>query len=86
MNTQQRVDTLLMRMHAEPQYPTQGVVLFVNLTERTHKKAYLPISVLKTFLSGRGANMFLLYNLLSEDEKSPLDSEVPLKTWDRQAS
>jgi aldehyde:ferredoxin oxidoreductase len=78
MNTQQRVDTLLMRMHAEPQYPTQGVVLFVNLTERTHKKAYLPISVLKTFLSGRGANMFLLYNLLSEDEKSPLDSEVPL--------
>ncbi len=64
MSTQQRVDALLKRMNTEPQYPTQGAVLFVNLTERSYKKAYLPLDVLKTFLSGRGANMVLLYNLL----------------------
>ncbi len=78
MSTQQRVDALLTRMHAKPLYPTQGAVLFVNLTKRTHKKAYLPENVLRTFLGGRGANMFLLYNLLSQGGESPLDSEVPL--------
>jgi len=78
MSTNERVDALLARMHAEPQYPTQGAVLFVNLTERTTKKAYLPVEVLKTFLSGRGANMFLLYNLLSKNKMEALDTEVPL--------
>jgi len=78
MSTKERVDALFARMHAEPQYPTQGAVLFVNLTERTTKKAYLPIGVVKTFLSGRGANMFLLYNLLSSTKMEALDTEVPL--------
>ncbi len=78
MSTQQSVDALLPRLHTEPQYPTQGAVLFVNLTDRSCKKAYLPLSVFKTFLSGRGGNMFLLYNLLDEEKKQPLDSAVPL--------
>ncbi len=78
MSTKTRVDALFARMHAEPQYPTQGAVLFVNLAERTSKKAYLSINVTKTFLSGRGANMYLLYNLLSKEKKEALDTEVPL--------
>lgn len=78
MSTKERVDALLARMHAEPQYPTQGAVLFVNLTERSTQKAYLPVEVLKTFLSGRGANMYLLYNLLSKSKMEALDTDVPL--------
>ena len=78
MNTQDRVNALLQRMHDTPQYPTQGAVLFVNLTDRTHQKAYLPKEVLTTFLSGRGANMYLLYNLLATEKMEALDTEVPL--------
>jgi aldehyde:ferredoxin oxidoreductase len=77
MSIQIRVERLLGRMHGHPQYPTQGAVLFVDLARRETRRAYLPLEVLRTFLGGRGANMFLLYNLL-EDGREPLDPEVPL--------
>ncbi|WP_207063239.1 aldehyde ferredoxin oxidoreductase C-terminal domain-containing protein [Motiliproteus sp. SC1-56] len=77
MDIRQRVERLLGRMHDNPQYPTQGAVLFVDLERRCHHRAYLDTEVVRTFLAGRGGNMFLLYNLLDE-EKPALDPEVPL--------
>ncbi len=71
------VDRLCGRMHDTPQYPTQGATLFVDLEQRTSRRKYLPGEVLTHFLGGRGANMWLLYNLLQE-EKDALDPEVPL--------
>jgi aldehyde:ferredoxin oxidoreductase len=78
MSIRDRIDALLERMPEAPQYPTQGAVLFVDLERRSQRKAYLPKAVLTTFLSGRGGNMFLLYNLLSGNNVEPLDPEVPL--------
>lgn len=77
MNIRQRVKRLLGRMHAEPQYPTQGAVLFVDLEQRSCQRGYLPLNAVQHFLAGRGGNMYLLYNLLQE-EKDALDPEVPL--------
>ncbi|PCI23998.1 MAG: aldehyde ferredoxin oxidoreductase [SAR324 cluster bacterium] len=73
----EKVNRLLERMHKTPQYPTQGATLFVDLEKRESQRAYLPQKVVTTFLGGRGANMYLLYNLLLE-EKEALDPEVPL--------
>jgi len=78
MSIRDRVDTLLERLYDTPQYPTQGAVLFVDLEQRSHKKGYLPREVTTTFLSGRGGNMYLLYNLLQNGPMAPLDPEVPL--------
>ena len=77
MNIEHRVDSLLQRMHDTPQYPSQGAVLFVDLAGRTSRRAYLPRQVLLDFLGGRGANMFLLYNLM-DDGREPLDADIPL--------
>ncbi|WP_448187790.1 aldehyde ferredoxin oxidoreductase C-terminal domain-containing protein [Azospirillum sp. sgz301742] len=77
MDIRTRVDRLLERMHAEPQFPTQGAVLFVDLERQETRRAYLDRNVLRHFLGGRGANMVLLYNLLEQGRK-PLDPEVPL--------
>ncbi len=77
MDIRQRVTRLLNRMHAEPQYPTQGAVLFVDLAQRSCQRGYLPLEATRHFLAGRGGNMYLLYNLLQE-EKDALDPEVPL--------
>lgn len=77
MKITERIVTLLSRMHETPQYPTQGAVLFVNLASRTNHKAYLPRQAFETFLSGRGGNMFLLYNLMQE-RVDALDPEIPL--------
>jgi aldehyde:ferredoxin oxidoreductase len=77
MSVGTRLDRLLARMHEQPQYPTQGAALFVDLERRETRRAYLPLEVLRTFLGGRGANMFLLYNLL-QDGRDALDPEVPL--------
>ncbi|MCB1758662.1 MAG: MoaD/ThiS family protein [Gammaproteobacteria bacterium] len=76
-STAKRITNLIARMHDAPQYPSQGAVLFVDLALRTWRKAYLPKEVVYTFLGGRGANMFLLYNLLGGN-REPLDPEVPL--------
>jgi len=77
MSVRTRVERLLARMHAQPQYPTQGAVLFVDLERRETRRGYLPVEVFRTFLGGRGANMVLLYNLLG-DHADALDPEVPL--------
>ncbi|MBI4292476.1 MAG: aldehyde ferredoxin oxidoreductase, partial [Betaproteobacteria bacterium] len=71
------VDRLAGRLADKPQYPTQGATLFVDLERRQTLRKYLPAGVLQNFLGGRGANMFLLYNLLQED-RDALDPEVPL--------
>jgi len=55
-----KVAQLSARMHDGPQYPSQGAVLFVDLERREHFSKFLPVAVLRSFLSGRGANMFLL--------------------------
>ncbi|MBP2690060.1 MAG: branched-chain 2-oxoacid (Si)-reductase, 2-oxopantoate 2-reductase family, partial [Deltaproteobacteria bacterium] len=68
----EKVARLAARMHDRPQYPSQGAVLFVDLERREHFRKYLPVGVLRSFLSGRGANMFLLHNLLL-DGREPLD-------------
>ena len=71
------VDRLCGRLYDAPQYPTQGVTLFVDLERRETRRKYLPGEVLRTFLGGRGANMWLLYNLL-EPSRDALDPQVPL--------
>lgn len=77
MAIRKRVERLLGRMYEAPQYPSQGAVLFVDLERRSTRRAYLDAEVLKTFLSNRGANMYLLYNLL-EEARDALDPEIPL--------
>ncbi|HEX9709373.1 MAG TPA: aldehyde ferredoxin oxidoreductase C-terminal domain-containing protein [Candidatus Thermoplasmatota archaeon] len=72
-----RVARLLGRLGNAAHYPTQGCVLFVDLERRETHRAFLPPEVLRTFLSGRGANMWLLYNLLDESLDA-LDPDVPL--------
>ena len=77
MTIQSLVDRLCARLHDTPQFSTQGATLFVDLGRREFRKKYLPVEVLQNFLGGRGANMWLLYNLLQE-ERDALDPEVPL--------
>ncbi|RLB46055.1 MAG: aldehyde ferredoxin oxidoreductase, partial [Deltaproteobacteria bacterium] len=73
----ERVEQLLERLPREPQYPTQGATLFVDLERQQTQSAYTPRPVVEAFLEGRGANMFYLYNLL-DPQREPLDPEVPL--------
>lgn len=77
MDIRAKVKQLATRMHDDPQYPTQGAVLFVDLERRESFSRYLPGEVIHTFLTNRGANMYLLYNLLP-DVKNPLDPQIPL--------
>lgn len=77
MDIRDKVERLCARLHDAPQHPTQGAVLFVDLERRETRRKYLPVEVLQTFLGGRGANMYLLYNLL-EEERDALDPEIPL--------
>jgi aldehyde:ferredoxin oxidoreductase len=64
-------------MHDAPQYPTQGRVLFVDLEKRQYFSRYLAREVFHNVLTNRGANMYLLYNLLP-DVIDPLDPQIPL--------
>ncbi len=77
MNIDKKVEEFAKRFSCKPEYSNQGKTLFVNLAEKRTKSAYLPIYAVKNFLSGRGSNMFILYNLLDET-KTPLDPEIPL--------
>ncbi len=73
------VEHLIERLAREPQYPTQGATLFVDLEQRRVRRAYTPRHVVETFLEGRGGNMFYLYNLLDPTlEEGPLSPRVPL--------
>src|SRR3990170_523921 len=73
----ERVERLLGRLAAEPQFPSQGRTLFVDLERREVRSAYAPRRVVECFLGGRGMNMFYLANLLDPNE-SPLSPETPL--------
>ena len=77
MSIRQRVAALVAQLPASPQYPTQGATMFIDLENRAVQRAYTPLAVIRTVLSGRGANMFYLHRLLDET-KSPLDPEIPL--------
>ncbi|MBL0312306.1 MAG: aldehyde ferredoxin oxidoreductase [Holophagaceae bacterium] len=77
MDIRTRVESLASRMFDAPQYPSQGAVLFVDLERRKSISKFLPKEVFRTFLSNRGGNMYLLYNLLLEGREA-LDPQVPL--------
>lgn len=77
MPVRDRVAALLAGMPGEPQYPSQGATLFIDLERQTVERAYTPLAVVRRLLAGRGANMFYLYRLLDES-KSPLDPDIPL--------
>ena len=77
ISTQEKVERLCERAFDEPQFATQGAVLFVDLERRETRRVFLPREIFQNFLGGRGANMALLYNLLPEG-LDPLDPQVPL--------
>jgi len=77
MDIRERVERLAARMADAPQYPSQGATVFVDLERRQTMRKYLSREVLLNFLGGRGANMYLLYNLLQADRPA-LDPEIPL--------
>ena len=77
MDIRAKVEQLAARMHDHSQYPTQGAVLFVDLERKESFSRYLSKEVLHTYLTNRGANMYLLYNLLLEG-REPLDPQIPL--------
>jgi aldehyde:ferredoxin oxidoreductase len=77
MSIRTRVDALLTRLAAEPQFPTQGQTIFVDLERQEVRRAWIPLRVVNAFLGGRGVNMFLLHNLLDETLQ-PIDPAIPL--------
>jgi aldehyde:ferredoxin oxidoreductase len=77
MSIRERVDALLARLASEPQFPTQGETIFVDLERSELRRAYIPRRVVETFLGGRGVNMFLLHNLL-DPALTPLHPDIPL--------
>ena len=72
-----RVARLVSQLPREPQYPTQGATLFIDLERREVERGYTPLPVIRTVLAGRGANMFYLYRLVDET-LDPLDADIPL--------
>ena len=77
MSIRDRVARLVAELPQEPQFPTQGATLFIDLERRQVQRAYTPLAVVKTLLAGRGANMFYLHRLLDET-LDPLHPDVPL--------
>lgn len=77
MDIRAKVEQLAARMHDAPQYPTQGAVLFVDLERRKSFSRYLSREAVRTFLTNRGGNMYLLYNLLLNGREA-LDPQIPL--------
>src|SRR6202140_872612 len=72
-----RVDALIKRLASEPQFPTQGQTIFVDLERQEVRRAWIPPRVVPPLLGGRGVNMFLLHNLLDEPLE-PIDPDIPL--------
>jgi aldehyde:ferredoxin oxidoreductase len=77
MPIRDRIARLVAELPRQAQYPTQGVTLFIDLERHDVQRRYTPLPVIRTFLGGRGANMFYLHRLLDET-LDPLDPEVPL--------
>jgi len=77
MSIHDRVARLMAELPSEPEFPTQGRTLFIDLARRDVRSAYTPRRIVEALLSGRGANMFYLYRLLDES-LHPLHPDVPL--------
>ena len=77
MPIRDRVSQLLSELPTEPQFPTQGATVFVDLERREVHRGYTPLRVAQSLLAGRGANMFYLYRLLDESLE-PLHPDIPL--------
>ena len=77
MSIRDRVARLVAELPQEPQYPTQGATLFVDLERREVQRGFTPLRVVRALLAGRGANMFYLHRLLDES-LAPLHPDVPL--------
>jgi aldehyde:ferredoxin oxidoreductase len=77
MAIRDRVARLVAELPQERQFPTQGATLFIDLERREVRRAYTPLRVVRTLLTGRGANMFYLHRLLDES-LNPLHPDVPL--------
>src|ERR1700686_1359128 len=72
-----RVDALIKRLASEPQFPTQGQTIFVDLERQEVRRAWIPLRVVNALLGGGGVNMFLLHNLLDETLE-PIHPHIPL--------
>jgi aldehyde:ferredoxin oxidoreductase len=77
MSIRDRVAALAAELAAEPQFPTQGITLFIDLERRQIRRGYTPRRVVQALLAGRGANMFYLHRLLDESLE-PLHPDIPL--------
>jgi aldehyde:ferredoxin oxidoreductase len=77
MGIRDRVARLVSELPQEPQFPTQGATIFVDLERREVQRGYTPLRVIRTLLAGRGANVFYLHRLLDET-LNPLHPDVPL--------
>ena len=77
MSIRDRVARLVAELPHQPQYPTQGATVFVDLERREIARGYTPMRVVKALLGGRGVNMFYLHRLLDES-LHPLHADVPL--------
>src|SRR5215212_6178075 len=77
MSIRERVARLVAELPHEPQYPTQGATLFVDLERRDVQRGFTPLRVVRSLLAGRGANMFYLHRLLDESLE-PLHPDIPL--------
>ena len=77
MGIRDRVSRLVAELPQEPQYPTQGASVFIDLERREVSRGYTPMRVIRALLAGRGANMFYLSRLLDESLQ-PLHPDVPL--------
>lgn len=77
MSIRERVARLLDEMPREAAFPSQGATLFVDLERREMHRAFTPLSVTRTVLAGRGANMYYLHRLLDES-LTPLHPDIPL--------
>ncbi|MCA1561279.1 MAG: aldehyde ferredoxin oxidoreductase, partial [Acidobacteria bacterium] len=77
MPIRERVARLRAGLPQQPQYPTQGATLFIDLERREVQRGFTPLRVVRSLLGGRGANMFYLHRLLDET-LVPLHPDVPL--------
>jgi len=75
--SRERIDRLFARLAPEPQFPSQGRTLFIDLERGDVREAFVPRKVVDCFLGGRGVNMFFLANLL-DPAREPLSPEIPL--------
>jgi aldehyde:ferredoxin oxidoreductase len=72
-----RVARLVGDLPKDPQYPTQGATVFVDLERSEVQRGYTPLAIVRAVLAGRGANMFYLHRLLDETLQ-PFHPDIPL--------